>query len=216
MPDPTAAFVADSLKYLLAILDSVLLRDQEYRIPMQGKTKKEQQRLRKEITSNAGKIAESDKKNLEFVEGIIRKHGWLGSKDIGIKANATLFMVIQHADLKTQEKYLPLLKQALEDKKLIGANYAMLVDRIEMKNKRPQIYGTQVVTQKGISHIYPLLNPDSVEVWRKSIGMLTPLQFYAKAFNIEWNLEEYKKNLPELKRKYGVKDSIISKTEKPL
>lgn len=207
MPDPTAALVSDSLKYLLPILDTVLLRDQEYRISMQGKSKKQQQRIRKEIASNAGKIAENDKRNLQIVESIISKHGWLGQKDIGMKANTTMFMVIQHADLKTQEKYLPLLKQAVADKKLLAANYAMLVDRIEMKNKRPQIYGTQIVTEKGISNIYPLLNPDSVEVWRQSLGMFTSLQSYAKMFNVEWNVEEYKKILPELMKKYGVKDN---------
>jgi len=207
MPDPTAALVSDSLKYLLPILDTVLLRDLEYRISMQGKSKKQQQRIRKEIASNAGKIAENDKKNLQIVESIISKHGWLGQKDIGMKANTTMFMVIQHADLKTQEKYLPLLKQAVADKKLLAANYAMLVDRIEMKNKRPQIYGTQIVTEKGISNIYPLLNPDSVEVWRQSLGMFTSLQSYAKMFNVEWNVEEYKKILPELMKKYGVKDN---------
>lgn len=73
---------------------------------MQGKSKEQQQRIRKEIASNAGKIAENDKKNLQIIESIISKHGWLGQKDIGMKANATMFMVIQHADLKTQEKYL--------------------------------------------------------------------------------------------------------------
>lgn len=207
MPDPTAALVSDSIKYLLPILDTVLLRDQEYRISMQGKSKKQQQRIRKEIASNAGKIAENDKRNLQIVESIISKHGWLGQKDIGMKANTTMFMVIQHADLKTQEKYLPLLKQAVADKKLLAANYAMLVDRIEMKNKRPQIYGTQIVTEKGIHYIYPLLNPDSVEVWRQSLGMFTSLQSYAKMFNVEWNVEEYKKILPELMKKYGVKDN---------
>lgn len=181
---------------------------------MQGKSKEQQQRIRKEIASNAGKIAENDKKNLQIIESIISKHGWLGQKDIGMKANATMFMVIQHADLKTQEKYLPLLKQAVADKKLLAANYAMLVDRIEMKNKRPQIYGTQILTEKGISNIYPLLNPDSVEVWRQYLGMFTSLQSYAKMFNVEWNVDEYKKVLPELKKKYGVKDTLISNTQK--
>lgn len=106
------------------------------------------------------------------------------------------------------------MKQAVADKKLLAANYAMLVDRIEMKNKRPQIYGTQILTEKGISNIYPLLNPDSVEVWRQSIGMFTSLQSYAKMFNVEWNVEQYKKILPELKKKYGVKDTLISNTQK--
>lgn len=208
MPDPTAVFVPDSLRYLLPILDSVHVKDQEYRFLLRQKPKKVPQYIRK-------KIAENDIKNLEVVEGIIRKHGWLGSKEIGFKANLTLFMVIQHAGLKTQEKYLPVLKQAVADKKLAAAHYAMLVDRIEMKNKRPQIYGTQIVTEKGISNIYPLLNPDSVEVWRQSVGMFSSLQSYAKMFNIEWDVEEYKKILPELKKKYGVKDTLMSNTQEP-
>lgn len=214
--DPTATFIADSLRYLLPLLDSVLLRDQEYRIPMQGKSKKQQEQLQKEIRKNVGKISANDKKDLEIVQGIINKYGWLGYKEIGLKANTTMFMVIQHADLTTQENYLPMLRQALADKKLIGADYAMLIDRIEMRNKRPQIYGTQVITNKNASQFYPLLNPDSVEVWRKSIGIVTPLELYAKSFNVEWNLEKYKKILPELKIKFGVQDTSFSKPEKIL
>jgi len=216
MPDPASVFVADSLKYLLPILDSVLLRDQEYRIPMQGKSKKEQERIRKQIAANTQKITESDKKNLAIIEEIINKHGWLGQKEIGMKASTTMFMVIQHADLKSQERYLPILRQALMEKKLLAANYAMLIDRIEVKNKRPQIFGTQIITEKGASHIYPLLNPDSVDVWRKSIGMITPFQSYTKMFSIEWDIEAYKKILPELKRRYKVKDTSMPSLIKPL
>src|SRR5436190_12861202 len=50
-----------------------------------------------------------DSTNLAKVSSIIDKHGWLGKSQIGNRANYTLWLVIQHADLKTQEKYLPLM-----------------------------------------------------------------------------------------------------------
>jgi hypothetical protein len=41
-----------------------------------------------------------------------------------------LFLVIQHSDSTTQEKYLPLLKQAVKDNRAFGHDLALLEDRV--------------------------------------------------------------------------------------
>jgi hypothetical protein len=201
MPDPTAFYTADSLRYLLPILDSVLIRDQQYRYNVKDKKSGSRETS---SSKHVKEIQANDRLNLRIVEDIIKKHGWLGYKDIGVKANLAMFMVIQHADSGTQERYLPLLENALREKKLLPSHYAMLYDRIEIRKKRPQRYGTQVNLAGGKAEVLPLSNPDSLHVWRRSIGMIESYEQYLRQFNITWDSAAYKQQLPALKKKYNI------------
>ena len=76
------------------------------------------------------KIKKTDSNNLIIVEKVLEKHGWLGVKEIGGTASSTLFFVIQHSDQETQEKYLPMMRQAVKDRKAPSSRLALLEDRI--------------------------------------------------------------------------------------
>ena len=206
-PDPSTRFISDSFRHLLPILDSIWYRDQFYRYDLYSGSKKEQQKKSKAFKKNGDKVREWDAMNLSIVEGIISKHGWLGPRQVGLRGISALFLPIQHADLKTQEKYLPLIKQAVLDKKIIPSDYVMLADRIAIRNKRPQVYGTQINAAGGNHEVMPLVNPDSVDAWRKSINMAQTMEQYVKIWNLTWDKEEYKKQLPGLMKKYGMVDS---------
>ena len=199
LKDPMEDYVPDSLKYLIPILDSVFISDQEYRFGMNQKTGKDSTRMLEEFTNHSKEITVTSEKNVKIVSGILDKYGWLGFKDIGMRGSLAIFFVIQHADLQTQEKYFPVIQAALREKKIAPAQYAMLSDRVDLRNHRAQRYGTQV----GDKEVEPLLDPDSVDSWRKSLG-LDSLKFYLKAFKLQWNKEDYKRKLPELKKKYGI------------
>jgi hypothetical protein len=207
IPDVTTWGTPDSLKHLLPILDSVWYRDQMYRHELHKGTKQEQvERLK--VFKKRSKIVDSlDQLNLRIVEDILQHYGWLGPRDVGLRGVFALSLTIQHSDLKTQEKYLPLLKQAAIDKKTTADSYAMLADRVAIKNYRPQIYGTQVAVLKdGTAEVLPLSNPDSVDFWRKSINIIQSMEEYLKIWHTKWNKDEYKQKLPELKRKYKILD----------
>lgn len=47
--------------------------------------------------------------------------------------------------------------------------------------------------------VLPLEDPDNVDKRRAEVG-LGPLADYVKQWNIVWDVEEYKKQLPELER----------------
>ncbi len=64
--------------------------------------------------AHRAKIITSDSMNLVKVKEILDERGWLGDKILGDKGSQTLFVVIQHADLDTQVKYLPMLKEAVK------------------------------------------------------------------------------------------------------
>lgn len=92
------------------------------------------------------------------------------------------FLVIHHADLKTQEKILPLIKKLYEQKKIQGSNYALLFDRISVdKNNGTQFYGTQINSKTN----QPFFIKDEVNVdkRRAELGMES-MADYCKRFNI--------------------------------
>lgn len=60
------------------------------------------------------------------------------SEVVGNKGSTTLFLVIQHADLGTQVKYLPMVREAVKQHKAQASNLALLEDRVALgqgKNK---------------------------------------------------------------------------------
>ncbi len=135
------------------------------------------------------KIHENDSINLIKIDSIISKYGWLGVDKIGEKGNAALFLVIQHSDLKTQEKYLPIMKDAVKKGNANGSELALLIDRIEMFNGRPQVYGSQIQYIDGKYAIYKIIDEKNVNKRRSEVG-LQPLEEYVKIWNIDYKLPE--------------------------
>lgn len=150
-----------------------------------------------QIDSLKNIVITNDKKNLEKANNIIEKYGWLGPQDVGFYGSQALFLVIQHADLATQKKYYPIIKNAEKEGKILSSNVAILEDRIAMREGQKQIYGSQGFKDKvtGTNYIYPIENPDELDKRRKSMG-LNPMIEYNK----NWNLEQYKKDLPKIEQ----------------
>lgn len=181
---------------LLAIYDE----DQKYRIQMNetqkkfGPESKEMQDLWK-ITDQKDSI------NLLKVKKILDEKGWVGKDKVGAQANSALFLVIQHADLETQKKYLPMMKEAVTKGNASPASLALLIDRIEIREGRKQIYGSQIGTNPSNKTLYvlPLVDPDNVDKRRAEVG-LGPIAEYVKNWNLVWDVEKYKIELPELEK----------------
>ena len=194
--------VVDSLKYLIPILDSVLDNDQIYRkADLRSDGKIDYSAGLEKFTLHRDSTRIIDSVNLNIVSEIINKYGWLGYSDIGIAGNLAMFMVVQHSTLIVQEKYLPLIKNAVLLKRELPTHLAMLEDRIAVRKGDLQTYGTQIFTDsKNRKHIYPLNEPDSLFVRRKQMHMVDSVGYInqLKNYKIEWNLEEYKKELPRL------------------
>jgi hypothetical protein len=128
-----------------------------------------------------------DSCNQVQVKALIVKYGWMGKSLIG-NYNQVLFLVIQHADLATQEKYFPLLKESVDQGESSPADAAMLEDRILMRQSKKQIYGSQVVFNKtGGQEFYPIEDEKNVNLRRAKAG-LQPIEEYAKYFGIDYKL----------------------------
>lgn len=185
---------------LLAIFDE----DQKYRMQI-GEVGQKYGFESKEAKTLWKTIEEKDSANLLQVKAILDQHGWVGEDKVGPQANSTLFLVIQHADLPTQQKYLPMMREAVKGKKAEPSALALLEDRVALGEKRHQTYGSQIGEDStGKAYVLPLVDPDNVDKRRAEVG-LGALADYVKRWGIIWNAIEYKKQLPELERREGMK-----------
>ncbi len=132
---------------------------------------------------------QEDSFNLLAVEAIIEKHGWLGNYQVGEDGNRILMQVIQHNDLATQEKYLPLIRASVERGETDAPSFAFLEDRIRLYQGRYQIYGTQVIKDGDVYRVSPIEDPDQVDVRRAKLHF-EPLVEYLDFFGIKINSPE--------------------------
>lgn len=176
------------------LLDSISVNDQFYRVQM-GNIREAYGGNSDQMKHLVRKINETDSLNLLTVIRIIDNYGWPDPNLVGSERTHTLFMVIQHSDLKTQQRYLPLLRAATNNRMLSPASLALLEDRVALREGRKQIYGSQISwnlkTNKYM--MMPLMDPDNVDKRRAQVG-LEPLTYYVKdCCNMAWDVEQYKK-----------------------
>ncbi|MCL7989217.1 hypothetical protein M8998_14805 [Sphingobacterium sp. lm-10] len=140
-------------------------------------------------------IIETDRTNLKLVNLIIERHGWVGPTLVGIKGAQGLFLVVQHADLETQENYLPIIMEGEKQGQILSSNVAILLDRVAMRQGKKQKYGSQGFTDResGKGYIYPILDLDNLDIHRQTMG-LPPMKEYVKG----WDVEKYRTDLPKI------------------
>lgn len=179
------------------LLDSLHVEDQKYRVDIE-KINQEFGRGSEEMKNHWKKISKTDSSNLVVVEQVLEEYGWLSSEEIGHTANSTLFLVIQHSNHETQEKYLPMMRQAVKDGKANSEGLALLEDRVGLGNGELQVYGSQLGTDPETGELYvsPLIDPENVNERRAKVG-LGSIEEYISYWGLKWDVKEYKKNLPK-------------------
>lgn len=115
---------------------------------------------KKKIDSIGKVMRKKDSINLIKVIKILDEKGWVGKDVVGAQANQTLFLVIQHSDLKYQQKYLPMMREAVKKGDANPGNLAYLEDRVALREGRRQIYGSQSSKNKTTNklHISPMID----------------------------------------------------------
>ncbi len=137
-------------------------------------------------------LANVDEENLERVEEIIEEYGWPTYSMVGKTAADGAFMVIQHSDVNTQRKYFKQLLDAAKNDEASKESVALLTDRISVRLKGMQIFGTQVYRMKdsitgmpGPYLYFPIKDEADVDVKRKEMGLI-PLKDYYALFGIDY------------------------------
>lgn len=137
-------------------------------------------------------IQQQDSICINKVSDIIDQHGWISVDRVGYFANQTLWLVIQHAPLEIQEKYLPKLRASVEKGESEGWYLAFLEDRILMYKGEKQTYGSQAKpnSKTGKTHIYPIKDVSTVNERRAEIGLET-IEEHAKQNGYVFDINEH-------------------------
>jgi hypothetical protein len=130
--------------------------------------------------------------NEKKVRTILDNYGWPTNEMVGEQGNWTICNVIQHADNEVRIKYLPLMREAVKEKKLEPRFLVRAEDRIVTETGGLQIYGGQMkyYPETKSFNVWPVLDPKNIDKRRAEIG-LEPIEAFLKnRFDFEWNLEE--------------------------
>lgn len=196
-PDPLYVKVPDSMKRWIPILKDVLINDQKHRVAGYGFTK-----------AGLEKQNVLDSQNLVIVTSYLDSFGWPVGSQVGFYGKRAIGMVIQHAPVAVQEKYYPNLVEAYKKDSFLFETVAMLEDRINMRRRKFQYYGSQIVYVNGKPTFYPIYNVDSADLRRKTLHKTMPtLKEYMLLFKGDFDLSNYKSALPRLIDSFKVSDT---------
>lgn len=158
------------------ILAEVWEKDQAIRVQMlklntavivEGRTE-----LIDSLVSVSEEVERIDDENLVIVEDVLQQ-----GLPAGLSADSynTIWIVIDHASIEKQEEYLPVVEQMSAEGLIPIDKHAILLDRVAMRQKRPQRYGSQVLqfgqADAVKSYVWPVENPMVLDSLRSSVGM---------------------------------------------
>ncbi|MDX5422302.1 MAG: hypothetical protein LPK07_01910 [Hymenobacteraceae bacterium] len=181
-----AAIEANYNQPLKSKLESIYDADQQVRREFMA-ARQEHGAESAEVKQLIGQMQQTDAENQKEVIAIIESYGWPVRSMVGGKAQMAAFLVIQHAPLGVQEKYLPLMRKAAEEGEFEKRNLALLEDRVLVRNGQPQLYGTQISEEGGVSQVAPIADEANVDKRRAAVG-LPPLAEYLKSYGIKYEL----------------------------
>ncbi len=156
----------------------------------------------KEIQKQQGVYKKNHIINEKKIRGILDNDGWPSKEQIGELGNLTICNVIQHSDNTIRIKYLPLMRQAVKDKKLQPSFLVRAEDRIATERGDLQIYGGQMkyYPETKSFNVWPIYDPVNINKRRSEIGLGTIEDHLKNRFNFEWNLKEQLERTIEFKK----------------
>lgn len=130
--------------------------------------------------------------NEQKVKAILEKYGWPDKEIAGENGNWTICNVIQHSENIVRLQYLPMMREAVKDRKLEPRFLARAEDRIATEKGDLQIYGGQMkyYPETKTFNVWPVYDPENIDKRRAAIGLEPIAEFLKNRFDFEWDLEE--------------------------
>ena len=156
---------ADRLEEIREQLAERLERDQEVREP----------------PLDAEKMNTVDTDNTAYLRELVQQVGWIDPERFGEDAANAAFLIVQHSgDMQLMVAALPHLEA--QDRL---QEYALLYDRIQIRQGLPQRYGTQLGWAEDSSKgLLPIETLDGIDTIRATLG-LEPLDDYLARFDLD-------------------------------
>ena len=115
--------------------------------------------------------ARIDRENMRLVASLLRDGLPEG---LAAESYDAVWLIIDHAPLKEQKRYLPLLREAAGRGVISAYKLATLEDRVAMYEERPQRCGTQSyqtnVGGETVIYVWPVEHPERLDSLREAIG----------------------------------------------
>ena len=127
------------------------------------------------------KMRTVDAANQKRLKEIITLIGWPSKELVGVTASSGAFLIAQHAavDLDFMKEVFSHIEADYRKQKASPSQYALMYDRIEMLEGRPQRFGTQFSKTSSGCRPWKIEEPEKVDEYRAQMG-LDNLAVYAK------------------------------------
>ncbi|WP_350293970.1 DUF6624 domain-containing protein [uncultured Croceitalea sp.] len=187
--------------YLVAVLDTIWRTEQE---PLNSRDSigrihgfESPQFKEQQLICDANH-AINEKKIIEILELI----GWPNGAAIKEQQNLTICNVLQHSGIEIRKKYLPLMKDAVNNGELQARFLARAGDRLATDEGGLQVYGGQMkyYSETKSFNLWPVLDPKNIDKRRAKIGLEPIAEYLKNRFDFEWNLEEQIKRTAEFEK----------------
>ena len=174
------AMASAAAQNLDSLLRNVRESDQSARLAMIELTRSDQLDIDAVLAAQT-KIEEVDSTNQVIVARLLDS-GW--PQGLSEEANNAIWLVIDHAPIDYQLRYMPLIEEQVATGAISKSQYATLFDRIRMRQGEPQRYGTQTVQRRSAEqnasiYVWPVENPRKLNRLRRAMG-LTPIKRYCR------------------------------------
>lgn len=122
-----------------------------------------------------------DRQNTERLKAIVAAIGWPTISKVGPEASESAWLLVQHATAEPafMKQCLTLMKGA-EEGDVDPATIAYLEDRLLIMEGKPQIYGTQFLTNNGVTEPFPIEDSDRVDERRARVGLGTYAEYESR------------------------------------
>ncbi|MEM9739167.1 MAG: DUF6624 domain-containing protein [Pseudomonadota bacterium] len=119
------------------------------------------------------------KDNDDWLESQIQSSGWFNISDYGVDADGAAFLIVQHSgNVDFQKRVLKVLAPLVEIEETSKSGFALLSDRVALKDGKEQLYGSQGgCSGEGVWTPFPVLSGDINS--RRSEMSLEPIEDYA-------------------------------------
>lgn len=124
-----------------------------------------------------------DLDNTAYLKRVLPKNGWFRKSRDGEQTAANAWLILQHSpDRAFMKQVVARMESLVRLGEVRGPDYALLYDRTEVSEGRPQRFGSQLGCIDGRVAFHPIVDPPGVDARRRAIGFSETLAQYAQRF----------------------------------
>lgn len=124
-----------------------------------------------------------DTANQEALLAMLPPEGWFPISRYGREAAKSAFLIVQHSEPALWHRFLPVIEGMVMHGEAEGPAYALMYDRLALKEGRPQRYGSQMSCSDGrYAPTEPLEDRANLDARRAALG-LKPYAEYLRMFD---------------------------------